>query len=86
MRYENLNQLIRESSSSRRYFLSLPVSMQLKLHEHNDYIHTADELHRRTDAILKYERQVKSASIIIFNILMHIITLHFSKLYPAQFF
>lgn len=59
MRYENLNQLIRESSSSRRYFLSLPVSMQLKLHEHNDYIHTADELHRRTDAILKYERQLE---------------------------
>ncbi len=59
MRYENLNQLIRESSSSRRYFLSLPVSMQLKLHEHNDYIHTADELHRRTDAILKYEQQVE---------------------------
>lgn len=59
MRYENLNQLIRESSSSRRYFLSLPVSMQLKLHEHSDYIHTADELHRRTDAILKYERQVE---------------------------
>lgn len=59
MRHENLNQLIRESSSSRRYFLSLPVSMQLKLHEHNDYIHTADELHRRTDAILKYERQVE---------------------------
>ena len=59
LRYENLNQLIRESSSSRRYFLSLPVSMQLKLHEHNDYIHTADELHRRTDAILKYEQQVE---------------------------
>lgn len=59
MRYENLNQLIRESSSSRRYFLSLPVSMQVKLHEHNDYIHTADELHRRKDAILKYERQVQ---------------------------
>lgn len=59
MRYENLNQLVRESSSSRRYFLSLPVSIQLKLHEHNDYIHTADELHRRTDAVIKYERQVQ---------------------------
>lgn len=59
MRYENLNQLVRESSSSRRYFLSLPVDMQLKLHTHNDYIHTADELHRRTDEILKYERQVQ---------------------------
>lgn len=59
MRYENLNQLIHESSSSRQYFLSLPVSMQFKLHEHNDHIHTADELHRRTDAILKYDRQVE---------------------------
>lgn len=59
MRYDNLNQLIRESNSSRKYFLSLPVSMQLKLHEHNNYIHTADELHRRTDEILKYERQVQ---------------------------
>lgn len=59
LKYENLNQLIRESSSSRRYFLSLPVSMQLKLHEHNDYIHTADEMHRRADAILKHERQVE---------------------------
>ncbi len=59
MRYESLNQLIRESSSSRRYFLSLPVSIQLKLHEHNNYIHTAGELHRRTDAIIKYERQVQ---------------------------
>ena len=57
MRYENLNRLIRESSSSRRYFLSLPVSMQVKLHAHNETIHTADELHRRTDAILKYERR-----------------------------
>lgn len=59
LRYENLNQLVRKSSSSRRYFLSLPVSMQIKLHEHNDYIHTADELHRRADAILKYEQQVQ---------------------------
>jgi len=59
LRYENLNRLIRESSSSRRYFLSLPVSMQVKLHAHNETIHTADELHRRTDAILKYERQVQ---------------------------
>lgn len=59
MRYESLNQLIRESSSSRRYFLSQPVDIQLKLHKHNNYIHTADELHRRTDAIIKYERQVQ---------------------------
>ncbi len=59
MRYENLNQLIQKSSTSRKYFLSLPASIQLKLHEHNDYIHTAGELHQRTDAILKYEHQIQ---------------------------
>lgn len=59
MKYENLKQLIQQSSSSRRFFLSLPVNMQMKLHEHNGYIHTAEELHRCADAILKYERQVR---------------------------
>lgn len=59
MKYDNLSHLIRESSSSRRYFLSLPVSMQMALHEHNDYIHTAAELHRRVDAIKVYNRQVQ---------------------------
>lgn len=59
MKYDNLNHLIRESSSSRRYFLSLPVSMQMTLHEHNDYIHTAAELHRRADAIRAYNHQVQ---------------------------
>ena len=59
LRYENLNQLIRGSRSSRRYFLSLPVNVQLKLHEHHDYIHTSEELRRCTEAIQKYERQVQ---------------------------
>lgn len=59
LRYKNLNQLVHESSSSRRYFLSLPVDTQIKLHEYNDYIHTAAELHRHTDAILKYEQQIQ---------------------------
>lgn len=59
LRYENLNQLLHKSSSSRQYFLSLPVDTQIKLHEYSGYIHTADELHRHTDAILKYERQVQ---------------------------
>lgn len=59
MKYKNLNRLIRENSSSRRYFLSLPVETQIELHEHNDYIHTADELHRCTDAIGKRKEQVK---------------------------
>ncbi len=59
MKYDNLNHLVRESSSSRRYFLSLPVAMQMALHEHGDYIHTAAELHRRVDAIKAYNRQVQ---------------------------
>ena len=59
MRYENLNQLVRESSSTRRYFLSLPVETQIELHEHNDYIHTSAELHRRVRALENYHRQVQ---------------------------
>ena len=59
LRYDNLNHLVRESSSTRRYFLSLPVKTQIELHEHNGYIHTAAELHRRVDALEKYHRQVQ---------------------------
>lgn len=55
MRYDNLNDLINSSSSSRRYFLSLPVKMQLSLHELNDYIHSAEELHRKAGEIEGYE-------------------------------
>lgn len=58
MRYENLNHLVRESSSSRRYFLSLPVETQIELHEHNAYIHTAAELHRRVNALESCHRQI----------------------------
>lgn len=51
MKYKNLHELIFSSTSSRNYFLSLPVDMQLKLHEHGDYIHTAAQLHRRAEQI-----------------------------------
>ena len=50
MKYSNLNALINGSKSSRDFFLSLPVSMQMKLHEHSPYIHSAAEL--RTAGIL----------------------------------
>lgn len=33
--------------------------MQIELHEHNDYIHTATGLHRRVDAIKAYNRHVQ---------------------------
>lgn len=58
MRYNNLHDLISGSSSSRRYFLSLPVKMQLTLHRHNDYIHSAEELHKCTEAIKAYDHSV----------------------------
>ena len=45
MQYENLHQLINHSNCSRQYFLSLPVSMQLKLHQYNENIHNLSQLH-----------------------------------------
>ena len=48
MKYENLHELVNRSRSTRRYFLSLPVEMQMTLGEYHDaYIHSAEELHRR---------------------------------------
>lgn len=58
MRYTGLHELVSGSSSARKYFLSLPVELQLALHTHNDYIHTADELHRHAGALEAYNRQV----------------------------
>ena len=46
MKFNSLQELIQASSSTRRFFLSLPVEMQLTLHARDAYIHTAEELHR----------------------------------------
>lgn len=51
MKYHDLQDLISHSSTAREYFLSLPVPLQLALHEHNASIHTAAELHFRADII-----------------------------------
>ncbi|MBS5736614.1 MAG: hypothetical protein KHW62_01165 [Clostridiales bacterium] len=59
MRYDNLNELIRESSSSRKFFLSLPVNTQISLHEYNDYIRTAEELRRYVFLIDNHSRTQK---------------------------
>lgn len=45
MKYKTLQDLLFHSSSTREYFLSLPVSTQLALHEYNASIHTAADLH-----------------------------------------
>lgn len=58
MRYENLQQMIEKSSSTRSYFLSLPVEVQSKLHGCSDYIHTAEELHRFVFEAETQERQI----------------------------
>lgn len=55
MRYKNLNDLIASSSGSRKYFLSLPTSVQLELHEQNDYIHSLYDLHSNAEYISKSE-------------------------------
>ncbi|WP_040197346.1 hypothetical protein [Candidatus Soleaferrea massiliensis] len=45
MKYENLQQLMQNSRSSRAYFLSLPVQTQCRLHTYDSHIHSAAELH-----------------------------------------
>ena len=45
MKYENLQELCRRSSSSRRYFLSLPVKLQMELSQYGPWIQTAAQLH-----------------------------------------
>lgn len=46
MSYKNLNALLSYSTSSRQYFLSLPVELQLQLHQYNDSIYTLQQLHQ----------------------------------------
>ncbi len=52
MQFANLQELIQISSSSRRYLLSLPVSIQMQLHEQNDCIHTQYELRRNAEYLM----------------------------------
>ena len=46
MQYQNLQKLIQSSSSSRDYFLSLPVEIQCRLRQCGGNIKTAADLHR----------------------------------------
>lgn len=46
MAYTDLNALLAGSSSSRSYFLSLPVELQMQLHRREELIHAAEDLHR----------------------------------------
>ena len=57
MRYDNLQSLLWHSLSSRRWFLSLPVSLQLAIHERGAWIHTAADLHLAADKIKTEQKQ-----------------------------
>lgn len=53
MKFTDLQEMIQISSSSRKYFLSLPVSVQMQLHEQNEFIRTQYELRRNAEYLLK---------------------------------
>ncbi|WP_294146327.1 hypothetical protein [uncultured Clostridium sp.] len=57
---ECLSELLRKSSSTRRYFVSLPVWLQLLLHEEHDSIRTASQLHITAGILLGRERVSRS--------------------------
>ncbi len=61
MLYKDLNELVCHSSSSRRYFFSLPVSMQLSLSEYGSVIRSAAELHAHAERMEKYSRAVENS-------------------------
>lgn len=58
MFYPDLATLLRNSRSARAYFLSLSVAQQLRLHEHNAYIHTAAQLRLRSEQVEAHSRTV----------------------------
>lgn len=41
----NLSELLAVSSSTRKYFVHLPVWLQIELHNNHEYITTAEKLH-----------------------------------------
>lgn len=50
---KDLIDLLSKSSSTRGYFVSLPVWLQLGLHEHHNNIKTAAQLHITADILMK---------------------------------
>ena len=51
MGYKNLTELLSDCKDSRRYFMNLPVEMQLELHKYNDSVRTSGELRDKVEAI-----------------------------------
>lgn len=53
MLYNSLHHLISRSSSSRAFFLSLPVEAQMALHKDNFHIHTQLDLRRKAEIVMQ---------------------------------
>lgn len=51
MLYNSLHHLINKSASSRAFFLSLPVEVQMALHKDNYFIHTQLQLRRKAEIV-----------------------------------
>ena len=49
MQYNSLHHLINRSSSSRAFFLSLPMETQMLLHKDNFHIHTQLQLRQKAE-------------------------------------
>lgn len=43
--YRDLTDLLQKSTSTRNYFLTLPLWLQMRLHKEHNYIRTAAKLH-----------------------------------------
>lgn len=57
--YDDLNALLLGSSSTRAYFISLPVWLQMLLHEKYNHIRTALQLHNIADILLKQNKYLQ---------------------------
>lgn len=53
MMKNNLSKLLFKSTSTRRYFITLPVWLQIILHENHSYIDTAAQLHHVAGILLQ---------------------------------
>lgn len=58
MYYANLKELIYNSSSTRKYFFSLPVETQLLLAEEGEYIRSAEKLRLAASNLEKYSKAI----------------------------
>ncbi len=64
VQYNSLKDLINESASSRRFFLSLPARMQSQLREMGGCIHSAAELRLTADRLENHAKAVNISNLL----------------------